>query len=202
MINKKHIIGLNKEELQKLCLEFGEPKFRAEQLYEWIYRHGCSNFELMDNINKSFRNFLNKHYILNTLEVDTKYSSSQDKSIKILFKTHDGQFIESVSMVDGNRHTVCLSSQIGCALDCKFCATGKLGLKRNLTAGEIIEQLIYIKKNINYPITNVVFMGMGEPFHNYDNVLNASDIFHHPKGFNLAASAIAFAPANFIFSVI
>jgi 23S rRNA (adenine2503-C2)-methyltransferase len=130
--------------------------------------------------------------------VENKLLSKEDKSVKILFRTHDSNFIETVSMVDKNRHTVCLSSQVGCALDCHFCATGKMGLKRNLSTGEIVDQLIYVRESIDQPITNVVFMGMGEPFHNYDNVLNASDIFHSPKGFNLASTRITISTVGLL----
>jgi 23S rRNA (adenine2503-C2)-methyltransferase len=152
----------------------------------------------MSNVNKSFREYLSENFIIQTLTVENKLPSKEDKSLKILFCTHDGHFIETVSMVDNNRHTVCLSSQVGCALDCDFCATGKLGLKRNLTTGEIVDQLIYVREEIDQPITNVVFMGMGEPFHNYDNVLNASDIFHSPKGFNLASTRITISTVGLL----
>ena len=152
----------------------------------------------MSNINKSFREYLSENFIIQTLTVENKLPSKEDKSLKILFRTHDDHFIETVSMVDNNRHTVCLSSQVGCALDCDFCATGRLGLKRNLTTGEIVDQLIYVREEIDQPITNVVFMGMGEPFHNYDNVLNASDIFHSPKGFNLASTRITISTVGLL----
>jgi 23S rRNA (adenine2503-C2)-methyltransferase len=101
-------------------------------------------------------------------------------------------------MVDGDRHTVCLSSQAGCAFDCSFCATGRLGFGSNLSTGEIVDQLIFVRKNINQPITNVVFMGMGEPLHNYENVLNAADIFHSPKGFNLASTRITISTVGLL----
>ena len=141
---------------------------------------------------------MNENFIIQTLTVENKLPSKEDKSVKILFRTHDSNFIETVSMVDKNRHTVCLSSQVGCALDCHFCATGKMGLKRNLTTGEIVDQLIYVRESIDQPVTNVVFMGMGEPFHNYDNVLNASDIFHSPKGFNLASTRITISTVGLL----
>ncbi len=189
---------MNQTELQALCLEAGQTRFRGDQLFEWMYRHGISSFESMLNVNKSFREHLEKHYILQTLQVEKKMPSKLDNSVKILFKTQDNHFIETVSMVDGDRHTVCISSQVGCALDCSFCATGSLGLKRNLSTGEIVDQLIYIRGNIDHPITNVVFMGMGEPFHNYDNVLNAADIFHSPKGFNLASTRITISTAGLL----
>ena len=189
---------MNHEELQTLCIKAGESKFRGGQLFEWLYRHGISSFDCMSNINKSFREHLNEHFILHTLTVENSLPSEEDKSVKILFRTRDDHFIETVSMVENNRHTVCLSSQAGCVLDCHFCATGKLGLKRNLSTGEIVDQLIYVRKNTDQPITNVVFMGMGEPFHNYDNVLNASDIFHSPKGFNLASTRITISTAGLL----
>ena len=189
---------MNQEELQSLCIEAGESKFRGGQLFEWMYRHGISSFDSMSNVNKSFREHLNEHFIIQTLTVENQIPSKEDKSVKILFRTHDGHFIETVSMVDKNRHTVCLSSQVGCALDCHFCATGKMGLKRNLSTGEIVDQLIYVRESIDQSITNVVFMGMGEPFHNYDNVLNASDIFHSPKGFNLASTRITISTVGLL----
>ena len=189
---------MNHEELQTLCIKAGESKFRGGQLFEWLYRHGISSFDCMSNINKSFREHLNEHFILHTLTVENALQSEKDKSVKILFRTRDDHFIETVSMVENNRHTVCLSSQAGCVLDCHFCATGKLGLKRNLSTGEIVDQLIYVRENTDQPITNVVFMGMGEPFHNYDNVLNASDIFHSPKGFNLASTRITISTAGLL----
>ena len=189
---------MNQEELQSLCIEAGESKFRGGQLFEWMYRHGISSFDSMSNVNKSFREHLNEHFIIQTLAVENQFPSKEDKSVKILFRTHDGHFIETVSMVDKNRHTVCLSSQVGCALDCHFCATGKMGLKRNLSTGEIVDQLIYVRESIDQSITNVVFMGMGEPFQNYDNVLNASDIFHSPKGFNLASTRITISTVGLL----
>ena len=189
---------MNHEELQTLCIKAGESKFRGGQLFEWLYRHGISSFDSMLNINKSFREHLNEHFILHTLTVENSLPSKEDKSVKILFRTQDDHFIQTVSMAENNRHTVCLSSQAGCVLDCHFCATGKLGLKRNLSTGEIVDQLIYVRENTDQPITNVVFMGMGEPFHNYDNVLNASDIFHSPKGFNLASTRITISTAGLL----
>jgi 23S rRNA (adenine2503-C2)-methyltransferase len=101
-------------------------------------------------------------------------------------------------MIDGNRHTICISSQIGCALDCSFCETGKMGLNRNLSTGEIVDQLLFIRDSMSKPITNVVFMGMGEPFHNYKNVINACDIFHSPFGCNLSTSRITISTAGML----
>ena len=189
---------MNQAELQSLCVEAGESKFRGVQLFEWLYRHGIASFDSMLNVNRSFRKHLEEHCIIQTLQVEKRIPSKEDKSVKILFRTRDNHFIETVSMVDGNRHTVCLSSQSGCALDCSFCATGQRGFERNLSTGEIVDQLIFVRGNIDQSVTNVVFMGMGEPFHNYKNVLNAADIFHSPKGFNLASTRITISTAGLL----
>ena len=189
---------MNQAELQSLCVEAGESKFRGVQLFEWMYRHGIASFDSMLNVNKSFRKHLEEHCIIQTLQVEKRIPSKEDKSVKILFRTRENHFIETVSMIDGDRHTVCLSSQSGCALDCSFCATGQLGFERNLSTGEIVDQLIFVRGNIDQSITNVVFMGMGEPFHNYKNVLNAADIFHSPKGFNLASTRITISTVGLL----
>ena len=198
-LNKKLIKGMSWDELQLWCLDVGESKYRGQQLYEWMYRHGISSFGKMSNINKSFCEYLENNCILNTLTIQNFSESKVDRSIKILFSTLDGNLIETVSMIDGNRHTVCISSQAGCALDCDFCDTGKIGLKRNLSTGEIVDQLIFARGyKASFPITNVVFMGMGEPFHNYANVIAAADIFHSPKGFNLASSRITISTVGIL----
>jgi len=189
---------MNQAELQSLCVEAGESEFRGVQLFEWMYRHGINSFDSMLNLNKSFREHLEEHCMIQTLQMEKKILSQKDKSIKILFRTQDNHFIETVSMVDSDRHTVCLSSQAGCALDCSFCATGRQGFERHLSTGEIVDQLIFVRGNSDKPITNVVFMGMGEPFHNYENVLNAADIFHSSKGFNLASTRITISTVGLL----
>ena len=186
------------DELQSWCLEAGQSSYRGQQLFEWMYRHGISSFEDMSNMNKPFREHLKNNCIIQTIEVEKMSPSKADKSTKILFRTTDNQFIETISMIDKNRHTVCISSQVGCALDCSFCETGRMGLKRNLSTGEIVDQLILVRENEKQPITNVVFMGMGEPLHNYDSVICAADIFHSPRGFNLAATRITISTVGIL----
>ena len=186
------------DELQSWCLEAGQSSYRGQQLFEWMYRHGISSFEDISNMNKPFREYLKNNCIIQTIEVEKMYPSKADKSTKILFRTTDNQFIETISMIDKNRHTVCISSQVGCALDCSFCETGRMGLKRNLSTGEIVDQLILVRENEKQPITNVVFMGMGEPLHNYDSVICAADIFHSPRGFNLAATRITISTVGIL----
>ena len=198
VLNKICIKGMSEIELQTWCLELGQSKYRGKQLYEWMYRHGIVSFEKMTSISKTFQDYIKENCIICTLHVEKIIPSNIDESIKILFRTHDENFIETVSMIDGDRHTVCISSQVGCGLDCKFCETGRMGLKRNLSAGEIVDQLLFVKNYQTQLITNVVFMGMGEPFHNYENVINASNIFHSPFGFNLAASRITISTVGIL----
>tara|TARA_B100000029_G_scaffold305005_1_gene297889 strand:- start:962 stop:1996 length:1035 start_codon:yes stop_codon:yes gene_type:complete len=197
MLSKKNIIkGMSLKKLQGWCNDNNIKKYNAIQIFEWLYRHGIMDAQLMLNIKKDLRQLLYKNFEFKTLNIKRKISSKTQATVKFLFETLDNKFIETVSMIEKNRHTVCISSQIGCTLNCDFCDTGKMGLFRNLSSGEIIDQLIFVRKEIETPITNVVFMGMGEPFYNYENVMDAADIFHHPKGFNLSSSKITISTAG------
>jgi len=189
-LSKTAIKGMALPELQTWCKTVGETSYRGIQLYEWMYKKGISNPDLMLNISQKFRDYLKENTITSTIELELKTASKIEETIKYLFKLDDNQFIETVSMVKENRHTVCISSQVGCSVDCDFCATGKMGFIRNLSIGEIVDQLIYVRNHVETPITNVVFMGMGEPFLNYDRVIKSADIFHNPRGFNLGKHRI------------
>lgn len=190
--------GMSFTDLQNWCVDRGESPFRGIQLFEWMYRHGITDPKLMSNIKKSFRDYLFHNCHFETLAIEKISSSETDPTQKFLFKTADNLFIESVSIVDGSRHTVCLSTQVGCNVHCRFCATGSMGLSRNLTTGEIVDQLLHVIKNTRLPITNIVFMGMGEPFLNYDNVIAAADIFHHQRGFDLSSNRITISTAGIL----
>ena len=190
--------GKDISELQDWCDKTGHPKFRAQQLFEWMYCHGESNPKRMTNLSKPLINDLQADCILQTLEIEKVSSSENEATNKLLFRTVDNRFIETVSMVEDNRHTVCISSQIGCSVDCDFCATASMGIIRNLNTGEIIDQLNYIREKVEITITNIVFMGMGEPFLNYERVLKAADIFHDPKGFGLGAHRITISTAGIL----
>ena len=192
------LIGKNLEELQNWTQINGETKFRGTQLFEWVYKRGVLDPKLMTNISDKFKIFLENECIFSTIKLEKLSTSNNNKNIKYLFKLKDNQFIETVSMIDGKFHTVCISSQVGCNVDCKFCATASMGFIRNLTSGEIIEQLMYVRSNVNQKITNVVFMGMGEPFMNYDNVLKSADIFHDNLGFGLSAKRITISTAGIV----
>ncbi len=197
---EKRIIlkGMSLPELQSWCLDRGESRFRGIQLFEWMYRHGATDVESMTNVKKSFRDYLAAHTELETLRIEKISESQLEPTRKFLFKTRDDRLIESVSIIDGDRHTVCLSTQIGCNVGCDFCATASMGFTRNLSTGEIVDQLLHVKRRLPQPVTNVVFMGMGEPFLNYDRTLSAADIFHDPRGMNLASVRITISTAGIL----
>ena len=197
-ISKTVIKGMNLSQITKWCEDLNQSSFRASQIYQWMYKHGVANAGAMNNISKELKNIIDNQCTLNTLEIEKIDKSSVEKTQKILFKTHDGHFIESVSMVEKDRHTICISSQIGCNVDCDFCATASMGLVRNLIAGEIIDQAIAIRNIVKEPITNVVFMGMGEPFLNYERVINAADILHDHNGFGLGAKRITISTSGIV----
>lgn len=173
MIN---LYDLNIEELTDLVVELGEKKFRAKQLWNWMYDNRVDNFEAMTSLPKPFIATLQEKAVLGKLELATE-QKSKDGTQKRLYRLHDGQLIESVLMpYADDRRTACISSQAGCAMGCVFCATGQMGFARNLTEGEIFEQAMRFARELEADgerLSNVVLMGMGEPFHNYDATLSA-----------------------------
>lgn len=197
-MNKSIIVGKNISELSAICIENKFPKFHGEQLYKWLYQKSVNDITKMSNIPDSLKIIINKKYKLNPLKIEKKLKSKNEDTIKYLFKTNDHKLIESVSMIDSGRHTLCISSQIGCSVDCDFCATGKMGIIRNLNCGEIIQQLISISAERKQKITNIVFMGMGEPFLNYANVIKACEIINDPSGFNLSSKRITISTSGIL----
>ena len=197
-MTQKQIKGLNLDELITLCEENNFSSFRAKQLYHWMYRHGTLDTSQMNNLPDEMIKFIEKNYVLKTLEIERVQDSNIENTKKILFRTSDGNFIESVSMIDKNLHTVCISSQVGCSVDCKFCATGMMGFNRNLSCGEIIDQIIEITKLRDEAITNVVYMGMGEPFLNYKEVIKSAEILHNPNGMNLGKKRITISTSGIL----
>ena len=195
---QKQIKGLNLQEITRICEMNNFPTFRAKQLYHWMYRHGVNEVNQMNNIPKEMSELLSKEYQFKTLQIEEIQSSEKENTKKILFKTHDNKLIESVSMIDKNLHTICISSQVGCSVDCKFCATGEMGFMRSLSCGEIIDQFIEIAKMREEPITNVVYMGMGEPFLNYNEVIKSAEILHDPHGMNLGRNRITISTSGIL----
>ena len=171
----KYLIGYSLNDLERIALNFGEKAFRGRQIYNYIYnpKNRLKSIDDLRNLPAQLKsNLKSEGFILSGLDLKNR-SLANDGTLKLLFSTLDGEFIESVGIPTDKRLTVCVSSQVGCPMDCKFCATGKEGLKRSLKAGEIIEQIILIQKEMNKKVTNIVFMGMGEPLLNLDELLLA-----------------------------
>ena len=194
---------LEKSYLISYFQEIGEPKFRASQVYSWLWKRSCIDFDQMTNLSKSLREKLKTHFSINPIQID-KVQYSLDGTIKSRFKLHDGHLIEAVliPVQAEKRFTVCVSSQVGCSLTCSFCATGKMKRIRNLHAAEIYDQVILVNnqciEKYGHKITNVVYMGMGEPLLNYKEVLRSVDLLCNeecwnmsPKRFTISTAGIA-----------
>jgi len=195
---KKSLIGKNLDEFSELCSELGVEDFRSKQLFNWMYRNEVSDLTELKNLPKSLIGDLKRGHCIHPLELINSTNSSSEKTNKFLFKTQSGALIESVLMNEKNRVTLCISTQVGCALDCKFCATAKMGFKENLSVGEILDQYLLTRQKINKPITNIVFMGMGEPFLNYKNVIKAAKLLNDPNGINMGSKRITISTAGVI----
>ncbi|MCD6205812.1 MAG: 23S rRNA (adenine(2503)-C(2))-methyltransferase RlmN [Candidatus Marinimicrobia bacterium] len=196
MTEKTIITGYTLPELEEWATGIGEKPFRARQLYQWIYQKNARSFDEMLNLSKDLRKKLAETAALNVLSIDRKMVSQKDGSIKYLFRLHDGLAVESVYMEEGGRKTVCLSTMVGCPIACPYCATGSMGFKKNLSSGEIIGQLVQIRRDLNVRVSNIVFMGMGEPFLNYENVIKAANIMNSELGPEIAARRITISTAG------
>lgn len=172
------------DELIAYLKELGEPKFRAEQIFTWLHKGVCS-YDEMTNLSKATRQKLSEKTYVSTLKIRLKLVSKLDGTIKYLFELPDGNCIESVVMRYHHGLTICISSQIGCRMGCRFCASTIGGLYRSLTPGEIINQVIFAQKDIGERISNIVIMGIGEPMDNYDNILKFLHNVNHEKGLNI-----------------
>ena len=189
--------GMKLEELESLMAEFKATKFRAKQIHNWIYTKSVSSIDEMTNLSKDFREQLKEVASVTDTKIKVK-QVSKDGTIKYLVEYPDGECVETVLMRFDNRAnlTACVSSQVGCAVNCSFCATGKGGFKRNLTAKEIIEQVLTIQRDTGLKVTNIVFMGQGEPLLNLDNVLEALEIFNND--FQIGARRITISTSGII----
>ncbi len=194
-----NIRRLSQEEIENYFEELGEKKFRAKQVYEWLWLKPVQSFDEMTNLSKDLRKKLSTEFSLPGLSIDTVQESS-DGTIKTRFKTFDGHLIEGVMIPTTSRYTACISSQVGCSLSCKFCATGYIDRKRNLEFDEIYDQVAIINKQSENAhgkkISNIVFMGMGEPLLNYKNVLKAIDKIISPEGMAMSPRRITVSTAG------
>ncbi len=191
---KVDVASLSLEGLTRFVTEqLGERAFRAPQMYRWLHQRGVTSFDEMTDLSKAFRQKLHERATIIPLVKDME-QRSVDGTIKYRWKTHDGRYIESVYMPSEDRKTLCVSTQVGCAMACTFCMTGTLGLKRNLTAGEIVAQVHAVNREVRAnekletlrPLTNLVFMGMGEPLHNFENLKTALSILQSEDGPNFS----------------
>ena len=183
-----NLYDLSFVELKKLLQELNQPAFRAKQIWQGVYQNLWTDLADFSNLPISLRDQISSQYNLGGLTLEKELSSTDGQTHKYLYRLDDGLAIETVLMGYHDRNTVCISSQVGCAMGCKFCATGNMGFIRNLTSGEIVEQVIKsaaILKSDGKRLTNVVFMGMGEPFHNYQAVQEAIAILNDPDGFGM-----------------
>ncbi|GAB6281566.1 MAG: 23S rRNA (adenine(2503)-C(2))-methyltransferase RlmN [Ignavibacterium sp.] len=195
-IRKIKLKGMTLEELQEFFKSINEPKYKANQLFNWLYNHLSTDFDEMSNLSKTLRQYLNENTIINTLELVDSEKSSFNDTTKFIFKTNEGNFIESVVIPEDKRITLCLSTQVGCPLDCKFCATGLMGYKKNLTAGEIFDQYLLAQKNYGKEITNIVYMGMGEPLLNFNETIKSLKIFSEQTTTGISTKKITISTAG------
>ena len=198
-MEKKDIRALSKDQLRDFFVSNGDKAFRGNQVYEWLWSKGAHSFDDMTNVSKNTRSMLENSFVINHIKVDTMQRSS-DGTVKNAVRLHDGLVVESVLIPTETRTTACVSSQVGCSLDCNFCATAKLKRMRNLEPGEIYDQIMAIDKEsrlyYNHPLSNIVFMGMGEPLMNYNNVIKAIDMITSSEGLGMSPKRITLSTSG------
>ena len=188
---KKDIKSMTLAELENEMKLIGQPKFRAGQIFDWLQKRMVSSFDEMTNLSKDFRNRLENDYYIADCVIEEKFCSKLDETVKYLFRLNDGECIESVLMKYNHGWSICISSQVGCRMGCKFCASTIGGLKRNLTPSEMLSQIMTAQKDMNIRISNIVMMGIGEPFDNYDNVVRFLELVGCDKGINIGMRHIS-----------
>ncbi|SHF35708.1 23S rRNA m(2)A-2503 methyltransferase [Flavobacterium fontis] len=193
MEDKKDIRALTKDQLRDFFVAQGDQAFRGNQVYEWLWTKGAHKFEDMTNVSKATRTLLETHFVINHIQVD-QMQRSADGTVKNAVRLHDGLVVESVLIPTATRTTACVSSQVGCSLDCNFCATARLKRMRNLQPDEIYDQVVAIDREsrlyYNHPLSNIVFMGMGEPLMNYPNVMKAIEKITSEEGLGMSPKRI------------
>lgn len=199
MTKKQNIRHLSKDEIITFFTSNKEQAFRAKQVYEWLWKKHATSFDAMTNLSASVRNLLTNHFVINAITISEEQVSS-DRTIKNAFKLHDGNIVEGVLIPTPKRMTACISSQVGCSLTCSFCATGKLDRLRNIDADEIFDQVALIKKQAEEkyktPLSNIVYMGMGEPLLNYKNVLDSIERITSEDGLAMSPKRITVSTAG------
>ena len=199
MSDKKDVRTFTFEQIQTFCLENNLPKFRAKQLQEWLWKKRATSFDEMTSLSKEMRDLFTVHFVINSVKIH-KAERSIDGTIKYSMKLHDNQLVEGVLIPSKKRITACISSQVGCSLDCAFCATGTLKLERNLTAAEIYDQVFILNEesisSFGKSLSNIVYMGMGEPLLNYNNMLESIELITTKKGMGMSPKRITVSTAG------
>lgn len=199
MTSKVNIRNLSFPEIKAQFEGMGEKSFRAKQVYEWLWKKNAGSFEEMSNLSKDLRDKLENSFFIDKITLDDQQISA-DKTIKCAFQVEPGKVVEGVLIPTTSRTTACISSQVGCSLSCTFCATGKLKLMRNLTAGEIVDQVVYLRNQAEtrygQTLSNIVYMGMGEPLLNYKNVLRSAEMLTSEEGLGISPRRITVSTAG------
>ena len=184
-------------ELENFIKELGEPAFRARQIFSWV-QNGCTDFSEMTNLSKNLREKLRDTCYIAAAEIEKRLSSNLDETVKYLYRLHDGEMVESVLMKYHHGYTVCASTQVGCRMGCRFCASGLFGLRRNLTASEILAQITAAQKDNGIRVSNVVLMGMGEPLDNFDNTVRFLELVSNENGLNIGLRHISVSTSGLV----
>ncbi len=195
---KKDIKSLSYNDLLKEIKVLKQPDFRAKQIYEWLHKYGVSDFSKMTNISKELRSTLNSIFFIPGCEIEDKYVSKIDGTVKYLFRLYDGEYVESVIMKYKYGYTICVSSQVGCKMGCRFCASTLAGFKRNLSAAEIEGQLHSAQKDLNIKISHIVLMGIGEPFDNFNNLVLFIHNVNNENGLNISLRNITISTCGVV----
>ncbi|MBR4241884.1 MAG: 23S rRNA (adenine(2503)-C(2))-methyltransferase RlmN [Eubacterium sp.] len=192
------IKSLSSDELNIAVKGMNLPSFRAKQIYKWLHKTGVSSFDEMTDLSKELRNKLSENYYISSCVIEDKYVSKIDSTVKYLFRLHDGEYIESVIMKYKYGYTICVSSQVGCKMGCKFCASTLAGFKRNLLSGEMESQLHAAQKDLGIRISHIVLMGIGEPLDNYDNVLKFIRNVNNENSLNISMRDITLSTCGLV----
>lgn len=192
------IKSLTFDELNSEITSIGLPKFRTGQIYSWLHEKGVDSFDEMSNLSKDLRQKLSEKYFISSVKIEDKYVSKIDDTVKYLFKLYDGEYVEAVIMKYKYGYTICISSQVGCKMGCKFCASTLAGFKRNLLPAEMESQLHIAQKDLNIRISHIVLMGIGEPLDNYDNVIKFIKTVNNDKGLNISMRDITLSTCGVV----
>ncbi len=200
-MEKIQLLSMSQDELEELVLNMGQPKFRAKQIFDWLCK-GVYSFDEMINVPKALREALSENTYIGAAKISEKYCSKIDETRKYLLELSDGNFVEAVLMKYEHGHTVCISTQVGCRMGCKFCASTIGGRVRDLTAGELLSQVMCVQNDLGSRISNVVMMGIGEPLDNFDNVVKFINLINDPRGLGIGQRHISLSTCGLVDNII